>query len=252
MKHALTLSVVLCAVALQAAAQEADVRNIIPAKAANTSGADTTYAWPTGEIHALHFKKGQAIQRAITTETELYVIAGSLTVGVGDKVETVNAGDAVFRPSGALRNAKPASDVHVLVYNVGTLKDAPAKVIRASEVTATPAASWTQDGKMVLARKDEEIAQAPSGAAHWMTKLYDFGGNAIRVVAFAKGGASGPGLTQADALVYVAEGSIGRVEGPESAVLKPGDAVRVHSGLVGHWEAVDTAVYIHTNAPAKK
>lgn len=251
MKHALTLSVVLCAVALQAAAQEADVRNIIPATAAKTRGGETIYTWPTGEIHALHVKKGQPVDVAITTETELYVIAGTVEVGVGDKVETINAGDAVFRPSGTLRNAKPASDVRVLLYNVGTLKEAPPKVIRLSEVTATAAASWTQDGKMVLARKAEDIAQAPAGAAHWTTKLYDFGGNAIRVVDFKKGGASGPGLTQADALVYVAEGKIGRAEGPEHAILKPGDAVRVHKGLVGHWEAVDNAIYVHTNAPAK-
>ena len=243
---ALLLSV-LCAVALPAAAQDDGARNIIAAKAAKTRGNDITYAWPTGEIHALHFKKGRAIQHQLTTETELYVIAGAVEVTVGDKVETVNAGDAAFKPSGVL---KAKGDTRVLLYNVGTLKDAPPKVIRGAEAIITPAASWTEAGKMVLARKPEDIAQAPAGAAHWMTKLYDFGGNAIRVVTF-KGGASGAAVTQSGALVYVVEGKIGRHEGPESAVLKPGDAVRVTKGLLGHWDAVDTAVYVHTNAPEK-
>jgi quercetin dioxygenase-like cupin family protein len=210
-----------------------------------------TYGWGTGSIRTLTFKKQPGgVVHQITFETEIYVLQGSVEVGLAGKPVKLDAGDAISLPSGVMRNPKPRGDTVVLLFAVGSAaKDAKPKVVRLRDTEAIPSASWTRDGKAVTARAPEDVKKAPPGAARWSTRRYEFDGNSIRVATFRKGGSTGTGVTQTDALIYVAKGRIGRTEGPESAVLAAGDAVREQAGLAGHWDAVDEATFIATSAP---
>ena len=210
-----------------------------------------TFAWPTGTMRVLHFRKGRGpVLHQVTYETEMYVLEGTAEVGVNGKPVKLNAGDAVFMPSGELRNPKPSGDVVVLLWNVGTTsKDPKAKVIRGKDLKSAPAASWVENGKAMNARTPEEIKKAPATAARWSTKRYEFDGNSIRVATFAKSGTSGAGAGPMDALIYIAKGKLGRQEGPEYGVLQAGDGLREPAGQSGHWEGHEDSIFIASSAP---
>ena len=209
-----------------------------------------TFAWPTGTMRVLTFRKGPVLHQ-VTYETEMYVLEGSAEVGVSGKPVKLNAGDAVFMPSGELRNPKPSGNVAVLLWNVGTTsKDPKPKVIRGKDLKSTQSASWVENGKAMNARTPEEIKKAPATAARWSTKRYEFDGNSIRVATFAKSGASGAGAGPTDALIYIAKGKLGRQEGPEYGVLQAGDGLREPAGQSGHWEGLEDSVFIASSASA--
>lgn len=210
-----------------------------------------TFAWPTGEMRVLHFRKGRGpVLHQVTYETEMYVLEGTAEVGVNGKPVKVGPGDAVFMPSGALRNPKPSGDVVVLLWNVGTTaKDPKAKVIRGKDLKSASTASWVENGKSMNARTPEEIKKAPATAARWSTKRYEFDGNSIRVATFAKSGRSSDGTSTSDALIYIAKGKLGRQEGAEKGVLQAGDGLREATGLTGYWEGLEDSVFIASSAP---
>jgi mannose-6-phosphate isomerase-like protein (cupin superfamily) len=210
------------------------------------------YKFPTGQVRILHWKKESGpVVHAITFETELFILAGSVDVEVQGQKVRVGAGDAVSLPSGVLRNPSPAEDTIVAQFFVEHAASSPkAAVVRGADIKETWTAQWMDGQTAKTARTPDDFSQVPASAARWSTKRYAFDGNSVRYALMKKGGRSHLAKTQrADALIYVVSGKLRRTEGSVVFEASAGDALRELKGVDGYWEILEESVFIATDAP---
>jgi uncharacterized cupin superfamily protein len=214
------------------------------------------YNFPSGSIRTLTFKKGGPVFHQITFEREIYVLQGSATLtplkGHAGKPTPVNAGDALFLPSGVLVNETPTEDLILILFMVGSASKSPkASIVPSSGGTETLNVNWQKDGKEFTANTPEDAKKAPADARRYTTKRYLFDGNSIRVATLQKG----EGRTNSfvnnrlDILIYLAKGRLRRKEGDQTFEMVAGDAMREKLGNTGYWEILEDSVFVATDAP---
>jgi quercetin dioxygenase-like cupin family protein len=215
-----------------------------------------TFQYPSGALRTLTFKKGEPVLHQVTFETSIYVVQGSVTLyplygHAGDPV-TVNAGDALYMPSGMLKNPNPTEQTVLLLAQVGSTVPKPKKsVVLGNSATANPNLQWQEGGKDFSASKPEDIAKAPPNALKSAVKRLAFDGNSIRIASFKAGGKGNTfTITRTDVLIYIPQGRFRRTEGNQTFELKAGDTTREKIGNPGFWEPLeDDSVFIATDAP---
>jgi quercetin dioxygenase-like cupin family protein len=208
------------------------------------------YNFPMGALRVLTFKKdaGPVIHQ-ITFETELFMLQGSATVGVGDEQVAIKAGDAVFLPSGVLRNDHPSGDTVVALFLVSHTADNPSSsVVHGDDLKEMTIAQYVRDGQPTTAVKPEDLAQAPKEAGVFDLKRYTFDGNSIRLAKLRKGGST----TQAEnsrtnILIYISKGRMRRTEDGKVYEVVAGDAIREELGKTGHWDLLEESEFLATN-----
>ncbi len=215
-----------------------------------------TYQYPSGALRTLTFKKGEPVLHQVTFETSVFVVKGSVTLyplyGHDGEPMTVNAGDALYLPSGVLKNPKPEDETILLLAQTGSVSPKPKKsVVLGSSATANPNLQWQEGGKEFSASKPEDIAKAPADALKSTVKRLAFDGNSIRVATFQKGGKGNVfTITRTDVLIYIPSGKFRRHEGNQTFDLVAGDTTREKIGNPGFWEPLeDNSVFIATDAP---
>ena len=225
------------------AAEQTGARILIAAGAdelarapANASRYDSqTFRFGSGDIRVLKFYKSTGgVVHQITTETQLYVVKGSATVGVAGQVVELHAGDAVNLPSGVLRSVpKHAEDTTVVLHTVRTSPaGAKAVVVRAKDTPASPLTAGPKagaDGVKVSVQK------------------FAFDGNSIRIAHLVGPGKTGVVTPPADALIYLLSGRMEITIGDEVKVVKAGDALCEAAGLPTHWDVLEESTFIATN-----
>lgn len=208
------------------------------------------YVFPMGALRVLTFERDAGpVVHQITFETELFLLAGSATVGVGDEVVAIEAGDAVFLPSGVLRNDQPKEDTIVALFYVHQTADEPAAaVVRSRDVEAVRIAQYVRDGEAVTATKQSDLAKAPEDAGVFDLRRYAFGGNSIRHARLFAGGKTTPATnSRSDILIYITKGRMRRIEDGKTYEVVAGDAIREEFGKTGHWELLEESEFLATN-----
>jgi quercetin dioxygenase-like cupin family protein len=197
-----------------------------------------TFAFPTGSVRVLTFTKaGGGVLHQITSETQLYVVKGSATVGVMGVDTEVGAGDVVNYPSGVMRGKKGAAeDSTVLAFTVGNSLKAPkAAVVRAKDTPETVIAEGEKSG--------------PQGAKVSVQR-YTFDGNSIRVARLTGPGKTSVATPATDVLVYLVAGRMQITVGDEVKTVTAGDVLREEAKLPTHWDVAENSMFVATNAPA--
>ncbi len=209
------------------------------------------YKFPTGAARVLTFRKSDGpVIHQITFESELFMLQGSAEVTVLGKTVKLNQGDAVFMPSGNLRNMKPREDTVVLQFFVGSTAEKPrASVVYAKDLPETTLAQWESDGKWNTVRTPEEVRKAPKEAAVYSVKRYVFDGNSIRHARLRKGGRTAPAKYDVDVIIYISKGRMIRHEGDQVFEVVAGDVLREVKGATGYWELLEDSEFISTDAP---
>ncbi|MFO1426261.1 MAG: hypothetical protein U1F11_04680 [Steroidobacteraceae bacterium] len=148
-----------------------------------------TFRFDNGEIRVLTFRQASGgVLHQVTTETQLYVIKGSATVGVGGATVPVHAGDAVNLPSGVIRSiAGQVEDTTLLLHTLRTAPGSKAVVLRAADTPAAPLTAGPKAGT-------ENVKVA--------VQRFAFGDNSIRV-AHLVGLGTGTVTPPVDALIYL-------------------------------------------------
>jgi quercetin dioxygenase-like cupin family protein len=208
------------------------------------------YVFPMGMLRVLTFKKNAGpLVHQITFETELFLLEGSGTVGVGGEQVSIKAGDAVFLPSGVLRNPKPSSDTVVALFYVAhTAENPKSMVVRGDELKVTTIAQYVRDGESVTGVKPQDIANAPKGAGIFDLTRYSFDGNSIRRAQLRKGGTTTPATnSNSDILIYISKGRMRRTEDGKVYEVVAGDAIREEFGKSGYWELLEESEFLATN-----
>ena len=214
-----------------------------------------TYQYPSGALRTLSFKKGEPVLHQVTFETSIYVLQGSVTLyplyGHQGEPTTVNAGDALYMPSGVLKNPNPQEDTVLLLAQVGSTSPKPkSSIVLGSSAPENPNLQWQQDGKDFSASKPEDIAKAPPNALKSTVKRLAFDGNSIRIASFKAGGKGNTfTITRTDVLIYIPKGRFRRTEGNQTFELVAGDTTREKIGNPGFWEPLEDSVFIATDAP---
>jgi quercetin dioxygenase-like cupin family protein len=197
-----------------------------------------TFSFPTGSLRVLTFTKANGgVLHQITSETQLYVLKGSASVGVRGVPTEIRAGDAVNLPSGVLRSIKGrAEDTTVLAFTVGTAVAEPkAAVVRGKD---TPDKPLTEGPK------------ADGASAKVSVQRYVFDGNSIRVARLKGPGKTAPVTPATDVLVYVASGRMQITVGDEVKTVSAGDVLREEAGLPAFWDVIEDSMFVATNAPS--
>jgi len=210
------------------------------------------YVFPMGYLRVLTFKKDAGpVVHQITFETQLYLLQGSASVGVGGEQVAITAGDAVFLPSGVMRNPDPQEDTVVALFTVSnTAANPKAKVVRGAELPQTTIAQYVRDGEATTAVKPEDLAKAPEGAGIFDLKRYAFDGNSIRLAQLHKGGSTTPATnSRTDILIYISKGRMRRTEDGKVYEVVAGDAIREEFGKTGHWELLEESEFLATDMP---
>lgn len=210
------------------------------------------YVFPMGMLRVLTFSKDAGpLVHQITFETELFLLQGAGTVGVGDKVESLVAGDAVFLPSGVLRNPTPAEDTIVALFTVShTAENPKSMVVRGADLEATLIAQYMRDGEAKTVVKEEDIREAPEDAGRFLLKRYSFDGNSIRKASLFEGGKTTPATNStSDILIYITKGRMRRTEDGVVYEVAAGDAIREEFGKSGYWEIIEDSEFLATNMP---
>ncbi len=220
-----------------------------------------TFAYPTGTIRVLTWKKGAPVNHQITFETEIFVVSGSVTVnpirGLPGKPTKLSTGDAMFMPTGTIVNPKPTEETVLLTFLVNTAGPNPkGTIMRAKEAKVGPLRlEWLENGKEMgaSAEKPDEMKKAPKDAIRLVTTRYQFDGNSIRYASLKKGAGhtSTYDNKRVDVLIYIAKGRLRRKEGDQTVELVAGDTTREKLGNAGWWEAVEDSVFISTDAPVR-
>ena len=180
--------------------------------------------WPTGRVRVLMFDKTSGgVFHPITDETILYVQSGEAAVDVGNESVNLVAGDVVSWPSGALRNAGPASDAIIVTWNVPSLT---------GETTPThvPGASVEERSLNFLG-----------------LKRYTFPGNSVRYARQLAGLNSNPVTGRTDSLIYVTGGPMGFTENGQSFVVSEGDFIREIAGVYHNWNVETESAFVTTS-----
>ena len=209
------------------------------------------YKFPQGAVRVLTFNKdaGPVIHQ-ITFETELVMLQGSAEVTVRGEQVLLEAGDAVFLPSGVLRNMQPKEDTVVLQYFVASTAEKPAAAfVRGKDLKESTIVQHQAGDRWVTARTPEEIAKAPASAATYTVQRYPFDGNSIRRAKLHKGGRTGPGTYSVDVLIYISKGRMIRHEGDQVFEVVAGDVVREAKDQTGYWEILEDSEFFATDAP---
>ena len=228
------------------AAEQTGARILIAAGAAEMSRAPAnasryesqTFKFNNGEIRVLNFHQATGgVLHQITTETLLYVVKGSATVGVGGEIVQLAAGDVVNLPSGALRSvARKAEDTTIVLYTVRSKPDAKAVVVRGKDTPSTPLTAGPKAGV---------------DGAKVAVQRYVFDGNSVRVATLTGPGRTGDALPPADALIYLLSGRMEITIGDETKVVQAGDALCETQGVPTHWNVLDKSSFLATNGAAK-
>jgi mannose-6-phosphate isomerase-like protein (cupin superfamily) len=214
-----------------------------------------TFEFPTGTLRILRWKRGTPVVHQIGFATELFVLEGSATHmplhGLSGKDVKIGAGDALYFPSGTIRNPKPAQDFVLIEAIVASATPNPkAGLIRQKDAEPRWTAQWMQDGKQMSVTTEAEFKKAPKEAARFTSKRYIWEGNSMRVSTWAAGGKTSVGTNgRVDALFYCIKGRLRRTEGKEVFVLAAGDCMREKIGNSGFWEPLEPSAYFATDAP---
>ena len=207
------------------------------------------FNFPMGSLRVLKWDSGPVIHQ-ITFETQLYMLKGSATVGVAGKPVTVNAGDAVFLPSGILRNPNPDGETVILTYIVANNSEAPeAKVVRSEGLNVMAIAQWMDGDAPTTATDHDAILSAPDGAAKFTVKRYVGDGNSFRRAVLEAGGRTTPATNGRDILIYINKGRMKRTEDGIDYMVKAGDAIREEDAKSGYWEILEDSEFIATDMP---
>jgi quercetin dioxygenase-like cupin family protein len=210
------------------------------------------YNFPMGTLRVLTFEKDAGpVVHQVTYETELYLLEGSATVGVGGEDVSIVAGDAVFLPSGVLRNDKPDGDTVVALFFVPhTAENPKSMVVRGADLPQMRIAQYVRDGESTTAVKPEDIANAPEDAGVFDLKRYAFDGNSIRLAMLHKGGRTTPATNgRTDILIYITKGRMRRTEDGKVYEVVAGDAIREEFGKTGYWELLEESEFLATDMP---
>ncbi|MBL8628611.1 MAG: hypothetical protein JNM81_03210 [Rhodospirillaceae bacterium] len=195
-----------------------------------------TFKFPTGTARVLTFSKATGgVLHQITTETLLYVVKGSATVGVLGKQTEIRAGDVVNMPSGVLRNAKKkGEDTIVIAYTVGS-------------TVAQPKAQLVA-GKGVKPSVIANGEKAGTGGAQTSVKRYVFDGNSVRVASLTGRGQTNTAVPRDDVIIYLISGRMMITVGDETKEVKAGDMLREEAAKPTHWDVLEDSVFVATNA----
>lgn len=194
-----------------------------------------TFRFPTGTLRVLTFKKENGgVLHQITSETLLYVVKGSATVGVAGVETKIGTGDVVNLPSGVLRNSKrKGEDTTILAFTVANPKpDAKAAVVRAKDNKPSPL-----------------TAGPKADTAKVSVQRYNFDGNSIRVARLVAPGKTGEVKPGVDVLVYMVSGRMQITVGDETKDVMAGDVLREEAGKPTYWDVYEDSVFVATNAP---
>jgi quercetin dioxygenase-like cupin family protein len=226
---------------------EGDATSTAPEGASHYTAQEFNY--PMGTLRVLRWDKGPVIHQ-ITFETQLLVLHGSATVGVAGETVEINAGDAVFLPSGILRNDSPNGETIVLTYVVSANADAPkAKVVRGEGLPAMALAQWMDGEEPKTVTDHNDILSAPDGAAKFTVRRYTGDGNSFRHAVLEAGGRTTPAKNGRDILIYVNKGRMKRTEDGVEYMVKAGDAIREEFDKAGYWEILEDSEFIATDMP---
>lgn len=215
------------------------------------------YDFPGGSLRVLTWKKGVPVAHQITYETEIMVLEGTVTLtppyGIEGPTATLRKGDALFMPSGTLRNMKTTSDTVILQAFVASTADKPnASIVYGKDLKEALTVNWMDAGKPMTANNAKDAAKAPKNAARFTVKRYAFDGNSMRWAKLVKGGTTNTVTTgRTDVLIYIAKGRMKRTEGNETLEVVAGDVVRELQGNPGHWEILEDSEFIATDAPLR-
>ena len=207
------------------------------------------YNFPMGALRVLKWESGPVIHQ-ITFETQLYMLKGTASVGVAGDIVTINAGDAVFLPSGILRNSDPDGETVILTYIVSNTSDAPkAKVVRGEGLNVMAIAQWMDGEDPTTATNHDAILKAPDGAAKFTAKRYSGDGNSFRHAVLEAGGRTTPATNGRDILIYINKGRMKRTEDGVEYTVEAGDAIREENAKSGYWEILEASEFIATDMP---
>jgi len=205
---------------------------------ANASRYDSqTFSFSPGVLRVLKFTAANGgVLHQITSETEIYVLKGSATVGVRGTPTVLHAGDVVNLPSGVLRSIPgKLEDTTILAYTVGsTAKDPKAVFISGREVKNLPLPAGPKGGM---------------NGAHTSVRRYAFDGNSIRVAELTGRGSTAPYTGNTDVIIYIASGHLQITVGDEVKDVSAGDVLREQAGLPSFWKVSGKATFVATNSP---
>ena len=210
------------------------------------------YVFPMGMLRVLTFAKDAGpLVHQITFETELFMLQGSGTVGVGGEDVSIKAGDAVFLPSGVLRNPEPTEDTVVALFTVAHTAESPkSMVVRGADLDTVTIAQYVRDGESQTVMQPQDIASAPAGAGIFDLKRYRFDGNSIRHAMLRKGGSTTPATNgRTDILIYITKGRMLRHEDGKTYEVVAGDAIREEFGKTGYWDLLEESEFLATDMP---
>jgi uncharacterized cupin superfamily protein len=193
------------------------------------------YAFPSGTLRTLSFKKDGPSFHLITFETILYVLSGTAILTPLDnhpgKPVTVRAGDALFLPSGVLSNPKPSEELVILQGFVErTVRNARKSVVTSKQAPTIDAVDWHVGNNILRA------------------KTYPFEGNTLRVITLSRARSARVTAGKADILLYVAQGKARRKEGDQTIQIGPGDCVRETAGGTASWEPLEETILVAIDA----
>jgi quercetin dioxygenase-like cupin family protein len=185
-----------------------------------------TVVWPTATVRVYDFTKAGGIRHAITDETAIYVIKGSIKAMVGNTTAVLRAGDVASRASGVLQAGDVAEDTSIVTWTAGPVSTEPPipTVVRADATTNT--------GSPVLV----------------IIKRYIFPGNSVRHATMTAGAKQPPNTGPADNYMYFLAGHVEFTQGGETYQVRAGDFLRQESGTLHHWDQKDGAVFVASSA----
>jgi quercetin dioxygenase-like cupin family protein len=210
------------------------------------------YVYPMGSLSVLTFKKDAGpVLHKITKATEIYLLQGSASVGVGGEPTSIVAGDAVFLPDGVFQNDRPAEDTVVALFAVAnTAEDPVGMVIRGAEQELMTIAQYVRDGEGQSAVKPEDRAEAPENSGVFDLKRFVFDGNSIRLAMLHQGGSTNAATnSRTNILIYISKGRMLRTEDGVEYEVVGGDVIREELGKTGHWDLLEESEFLATDMP---
>jgi quercetin dioxygenase-like cupin family protein len=209
-----------------------------------------TFSFPTGDIRVLEFKKDRGgMIHMITSETALYMLKGSGSVGVAGKAVEIGERDVVSYPSGVLRGAGDATVILWTVTGTKLNEAAKAQIVRFKDSVETLTGEWDEGGKRVRGRTPEEMAKAPKDAIRLRINRYNFDGNSVRVTLNYKGGPTSPvSGSPTDSLIYVVSGKLQHFQDGKDFIALPGDALREPAGSTNSWTRLEDSSFVATSS----